>query len=175
MERHAQDPPHFLEIVMYPGCEIDKTGCPGPEKSVGRDVPSKTDRNNNNNNNRIQRRSSRFFTRWHCSSQEGCYALCPRIQESTYFCLQNNSSVGLGWTQAVPSITEWNIGHFLSPFLFPSGDQCCELCIFLTPHRTCADKSVKRAISGMSVPQRGALANLECIDLYYNIPQLQDF
>ncbi|KAK7087117.1 acetoacetyl-CoA synthetase-like [Littorina saxatilis] len=35
--------------------------------------------------------------------------------------------------------------------------------------------AVKRAISGMSVPQRGALANPECIDQYYNIPELQDF
>lgn len=35
--------------------------------------------------------------------------------------------------------------------------------------------AVKRAISGLSVPQRGALANPESIDLYYNIPELQDF
>jgi hypothetical protein len=35
--------------------------------------------------------------------------------------------------------------------------------------------AVKRAISGMNVPQRGALANPDSIDLYYNIPQLQDY
>ena len=35
--------------------------------------------------------------------------------------------------------------------------------------------AVKRAISGMPVPQRGALSNPECIDQYYNVPQLQNF
>ncbi|KAK7494055.1 hypothetical protein BaRGS_00014713 [Batillaria attramentaria] len=35
--------------------------------------------------------------------------------------------------------------------------------------------AVKRAISNMNVPQRGALANPECIDLYYNIPELQNY
>ncbi|KAL8569148.1 hypothetical protein ACOMHN_020275 [Nucella lapillus] len=35
--------------------------------------------------------------------------------------------------------------------------------------------AVKRAISGMDVPQRGALANPGSIDLYYNVPQLQGY
>ncbi|XP_025089979.1 acetoacetyl-CoA synthetase-like isoform X2 [Pomacea canaliculata] len=35
--------------------------------------------------------------------------------------------------------------------------------------------AVKRAISGMDVPQRGALANPSSIDLYYNIPELQNY
>jgi len=35
--------------------------------------------------------------------------------------------------------------------------------------------AVKNAIAGKVVPQRGALANPNSIDLYYNIPELQDF
>lgn len=35
--------------------------------------------------------------------------------------------------------------------------------------------AVKHAIAGRNVPQRGALANPNSIDLYYNIPELQDF
>jgi acetoacetyl-CoA synthetase len=33
--------------------------------------------------------------------------------------------------------------------------------------------AVKRVVSGESVNQRGALANLSSLDLYYNIPELQ--
>ncbi|XP_005109630.1 acetoacetyl-CoA synthetase [Aplysia californica] len=35
--------------------------------------------------------------------------------------------------------------------------------------------AVKQAVAGKDVPQRGALANPSSIDLYYNIPELQDF
>ncbi|XP_046554077.1 acetoacetyl-CoA synthetase-like, partial [Haliotis rubra] len=35
--------------------------------------------------------------------------------------------------------------------------------------------AVKRAISGLDVPQRGALANPNSIDLYYSIPELLNF
>ncbi|XP_067650701.1 acetoacetyl-CoA synthetase-like [Haliotis asinina] len=35
--------------------------------------------------------------------------------------------------------------------------------------------AVKRAISGLDVPQRGALANPNSINLYYNIPELLNF
>ena len=31
-----------------------------------------------------------------------------------------------GWTQIVLDLGGWNVGRFLSPLLFPSGDECCD-------------------------------------------------
>ena len=57
----------------------------------------------------------------------------------------------------------------------------CTLCsfCFLPEQYTINGKkvevAVKRIISGEDIQQRGALANPDSLDLYYNIPQLQGF
>ena len=33
-------------------------------------------------------------------------------------------------TDHIPHLGGWNVGHFLSPLLFPSGDQCCDALAF---------------------------------------------
>ena len=46
-------------------------------------------------------------------------AVSPRLPSKQCQCLS-------GRTQIVPDLERWNVGRFLSPLLFPSGDQCCD-------------------------------------------------
>ena len=65
-----------------------------------------------------------FSSRWHRSARKGPYALRPSAVSAR---LPSKQCQYLsGWTQIDLDLGGWNVGRFLSPLLFPSGDQCCD-------------------------------------------------
>ena len=79
-----------------------------------------------------------FSSRWRRSARNGPYALHPVSQQSPQGCPRNsaNNNYLFGWTRIVLDLGEWNVGRFLSPLLFPSGDHCCD-----APACPCSDSS----------------------------------
>ena len=71
------------------------------------------------------------------SAQDGIVAL-RKAHTRSALSLSSLPKVGLeqcqylpGWTQIVLDLGGWNVGRFLSPLLFPSGDQCCDALVCL--------------------------------------------
>ena len=66
-----------------------------------------------------------FSSRWHCSARKGPYALCFISQQFPQGCPRNSANICLV-EHIVLLLGGWNVSRFLSPLLFPSGDQCCD-------------------------------------------------
>ena len=64
-----------------------------------------------------------FCSRWRQSALKGPYVLHPVSQQSLRGCPQNSASVCLVDHRL---FIGWNVGRFLCPLLFPSGDQYCD-------------------------------------------------
>ena len=74
-----------------------------------------------------------FCSRWHRSDQKGPYMLYPISQQSPQGCPPNSANVCVAEQRSFRTsecgilihFGAWSLGHFVSPLLFPSGDQCC--------------------------------------------------
>ena len=68
-----------------------------------------------------------FSSRCHHSALKGLSIHAPPCLSAVFPILPSKQCQCLsGWTQFISDLGGWNVCHFLSLLLFPSGDQCCD-------------------------------------------------
>lgn len=75
-----------------------------------------------------------------------------------------SSGIGGGFHEYLHKATTWKKSNFIFGFVFQ-----------YTVNGKKVEVAVKQIIAGKEVEQRGAFSNPEALDLYQNIPELQDY